>query len=164
MNDLPTSASPGSNPTNTNPPVGGSTNFASPARGQTQTGITPNVASSKEKEGIALGTLETGLRDVSGVEMELPKEVSAVGVKIKPTAIALPPKVSQLGVKPAGPNVPLGTGATVTLPLTDDQIAVGLHQSFTSSWRWLAQWCRRRLLQLHVVLKRVRGSLVRVRQ
>ncbi len=155
MTDLPTPASPGSSPISANNPT---------SQAKTVANISGNVGSSKEKEGIALGGLETGLRDVSGAEMELPKEVSAVGVKIKPTAIPIPPKVSQLGVKPAGPNVPLGTGATVTLPLTDDQIAVGLHQSFTSSWRWLAQWCRRRLLQLHVVLKSVRGSLVRVRQ
>lgn len=155
MNDLPTPASPGNNPISTNDPIN---------QAKTVANVSGNIGSSKEKEGISLGGLETGLRDVSGQEMELPKEVSAVGVKIKPTAIPIPPKVSQMGVKPAGPNVPLGTGATVTLPLTDDQIAAGLHQSLTSSWRWLAEWCRRRLLQLHVVLKSVRGSLIRVRE
>lgn len=118
--------------------------------------------SGKEKEGIGIGNLEAGLRDVSGQEMEVPKEVVNAGVKVTPTSISVPPKISQLGVKPSGPNVPLGTGATVTLPLTDDQIAVGLHQSLTSSWRWLAQWCLRRLMQLHLVLKNIHGRLVRV--
>lgn len=118
----------------------------------------------KEKETGGISSLEFPLRDVSGQEIELPREVASAGVKVRPTSVSLPTPVTQLGVKPSGPSVPLGTGATVVLPLSDEQIAVGLHQSLTSSWRWLAEWCLRRLKQLHLVLKSVHGKFVRVKQ
>lgn len=42
---------------------------------------------------------------------------------------------------------------TVTLPLTEDEVAVGLHQQVFDSLRWLAEWCVR---QVHVLHGRVR--------
>jgi hypothetical protein len=98
-----------------------------------------------------------------GKEIELPKEVSAVGVSVQPTAIPIPPNVSQMGVAPAGANVTVSDGDSVTLPLTDDQIVAGLHQNPTSSWRWLAEWCVRRLKQLHIIIKNIGGKSVEVR-
>jgi len=133
MNDLPDSASPAgtNNPTNT-PII------------QSGTGV---GSISKEIEG-GVGLSEAGLHDVSGQEMELPKEVAAVGVKVQPTTVTIPQPVAQMGVISAGTNVPAQPAATV-MPLTDDQIAVGLKQSITTSLRWLAEWCVRRLKQLH---------------
>lgn len=97
------------------------------------------------------------------VETEISREVSSSGVKVQPTSIPIPPQVGKLGVRPAGQNIP-ATTPTVPLPLSDDQIALGLKQGVWSSWRWLAQWCLRRLQQLHMGLKRIHGSLIRVRQ
>ena len=136
MNDLPDPASPAgtNNPTNpTNTPII-----------QSGTGV---GSISKEIEG-GVGLSEAGLHDVSGQEMELPKEVAAVGVKVQPTTVTIPQPVAQMGVISAGTNVPAQPAATV-MPLTDDQIAVGLKQSITTSLRWLAEWCVRRLKQLH---------------
>ena len=132
MNDLPDSASPAgtNNPTNT-PII------------QSGTGV---GSISKEIEG-GVGLSEAGLHDVSGQEMELPKEVAAVGVKVQPTTVTIPQPVAQMGVISAGTNVP--AAPAVALPLTDDQIAVGLKASITSSIRWLAEWCVLRLKQLH---------------
>lgn len=96
-------------------------------------------------------------------ETELSPEVVSSGVAVRPTAIPISPPVSQLGVKPAGQNIPAPVPA-VTLPLSDDQIAQGLKQSIWSSWRWLAQWCVRKLKQVHMGLKNIHGRLTRVRE
>lgn len=101
----------------------------------------------KEREPGGLG-IEPTVKDVSGAEIELPKEVASAGVKVQPTTVQLPQSVAQMGVTSVGQTTqPQAT--TVAIPLTDDQIAQGLKQSITSSWRWLAQWCVRKLKQLY---------------
>lgn len=37
------------------------------------------------------------------------------------------------------------TSGTVTLPLTKDQLELGLHQKVWNSLRWLAEWCVRQI-------------------
>jgi hypothetical protein len=117
--------------------------------------------SSKEKE-TGGPTREASFRPV-GIESELSPEVVSSGVKVQPTSIPIPPPVSQLGVNPAGQNIP-PPPAAVTLPLSDDQIATGLKQSVWSSWRWLSEWCIRKLKQVHTGLKNIHGKLTRVRE
>ncbi len=126
---------------------------SSPASGQSSI--------SKEIEG-GVGLGEPGLRDVAGGEVELPKEVASAGVNVRPTTVSIPQPVAQLGVKPTGANVPAQPAPAVALPLTDDQIAAGLHQSIASSIRWLAEWCVRRLKQLHMGLKYIHGKVMRI--
>ena len=104
-----------------------------------------------------------GLRDATDHESVISGELESAGVKIHPTTIPIPERVSQMGVKPAGSNIPVQTGTTVVLPLTDDQIAKGLHQSITSSWRWFAEWCVRQYKKLHFAVKTVGGKLVRIK-
>lgn len=101
----------------------------------------------KEREPGGLG-IEPAVKDVSGQEIELPKEVAAAGVRVQPTTVQLPQPVVQMGVTPVG-SAAQPQATTVVLPLTDDQIVQGLKQSITSSWRWLAEWCVRKLKQLH---------------
>lgn len=114
--------------------------------------------SSKEVEVGGISSEEAlPLKDVGTKEFELPKEVASVGVKTQPTTVQIPPKVTNLGVKPSGLSAPIGTGQTVALPLTDVQIAEGFKQSITSSWRWLAVWCERKLKQLHLIKERVKN-------
>jgi hypothetical protein len=97
-----------------------------------------------------------------GKESPLPPEVVKAGVTMRSDSVTLPPAVSNLGVAPAGtynqvtPPVP-----SIKLPLTDDQIANGLQQSLSDSWRWLAQWCVRQLQQIHIQIKSVPGGTVR---
>lgn len=103
------------------------------------------------------------LRDARSQEIELPKEVVSAGVRVQPTSIPIPAPVAQMGVQPAGKNIPPTQSATVILPLTDDQIAKGLHESITSSWLWLAHWCIKRLKQIHMGIKLIQGKTVRVK-
>lgn len=122
-------------------------------------GASPSINKEQETGGIST---EAPFRP-AGQEVEVSPEVITSGVKVQPTTIPIPPSVSAMGVAPAGENIPQQQPA-VTLPLSDEQIAQGLRQSVWSSWRWLAQWCVRRLKQLHVGIKNIHGSLTRVRQ
>jgi hypothetical protein len=148
MNDLSDSPDPQSVASSANPSVVPSVP------------VTPTGAKEVEPGDIAP---QEGLRDVTGQEAEIPKEVFSAGVRIRPTTVQVPPRVSKMGVRPAGHNIPVQTTTTVTLPMTDDQIAQGLHESITSSLRWLSEWCLRRMKQLHIIVKMVHGKLIRVK-
>lgn len=152
MDDLPSPASDaGNKPITTNNPIIQSSN-----EDKTQT-----ISSGSINREIEVGGITSGealpLKDIGTHEVELTPEVVSAGVKVQPTSVALPQNVQQLGVKPSGPTTPVRSGASVTLPLTDEQIALGLKQGITSSWRWLAEWCVRKIKQLHKRLK-VRSS------
>ncbi len=84
----------------------------------------------------------------SRIEIELPKEIERVGVKAVPQSVKIPKNLERVGVKPAGDNVQLGTGKSIQLPLTDTQIVEGLKSSVGDSLRWLAEWCRKKLLAI----------------
>ena len=105
----------------------------------------------KETESGIVPPVEAPALTEVGREAPLAAEVSQAGVKIHPTSVTLPQPVSQMGVTAVGQSTP-PPAVSVTLPLTDDQIAAGLHQGITSSWRWLAEWCMRKLKQLHKTL------------
>ena len=115
-------------------------------------GMAVTSSGNKEVVGGSVNPPE-GLRDATGIEVAIPKEVAAVGVKVRPTTIPIPPAVANMGVKPAGQNIPVQTTSTIVLPLSDSQIASGLHESITSSLRWLTEWCIRRLKQVVQVKK-----------
>lgn len=98
-----------------------------------------------------------------GKEELLTPDVKKAGVRMHSDTIEMPQIAHSMGVKIVDP-VPVSAAAlTVTLPLTDDQIAQGLHQSIVSSWRWLAEWCDRQLKQAHVILKTSQGKIVRTK-
>jgi hypothetical protein len=99
----------------------------------------------------------------TGQEVELSPEVISSGVTVQPTSIPIPPSVTQMGVAAVGQNV-MPAPPAVTLPLSDDQIEEGLKKSVSSSWRWMAEWCVRKLKQLHMGLKIIHGKLTRVRE
>jgi len=117
---------------------------------QSQTAQYPIAGGGKEKESEPAMGPEIAIQDF-GKEIDLPKEVVSSGVTVKPTVVSIPPPVQSLGVKPMGQNIPVQTSPSVTLPLTDVQIAQGLHTSITSSLRWLAEWCRRKLKMIGIV-------------
>jgi hypothetical protein len=124
---------------------------------------TPMSVTPGGKEGSAgMVALPEGLRDATGQELELPKEVAGAGVKVTPTVIPIPQSVANMGVKPAGQNIPTQTTSTVVLPINDDQIVVGLHQGVVSSWRWLSIWCVKQLKRLHIAIQSVGGKNTRV--
>lgn len=109
----------------------------------------------KELEGgIALGE-PFPLKDIGTHEVDLPKEVIAVGVSQRPTNVKIPQAVQQMGVTIVGQSQTTQQAPTVALPLTDDQVAQGLKVGVTNSWRWLAEWCKRRLMQLRRITQHV---------
>ncbi len=124
---------------------------------------TPSPSGSMAKEtGPHISFAEAPLLQEIGQETTLPREVANSGVTIHPTTVILPPRIQNLGVQAVGPAAtPPAAAVAVTLPLTDDQIAQGLHQSLMSSWRWLAEWCERQLKQAHYMLKSIHGKIVR---
>ncbi len=141
MSDLP-NPQQGNQLIHTNPPAGG------PIRP-----IEVSSIGGREKEAGGITSGELPLTPVGG-EMEVPKEVASFGVSAQPTSIPIPPNVSQMGVKPLGQNIPSTPSiGTITLPLTDDQIFLGTKQNIFSSWRWLAEWCKRRLRQIRLLKK-----------
>lgn len=114
-----------------------------------------SIGMGKEVEHVEKSAIEISTDGEHNKDTELPKEVSAVGVTMQGTTVVLPKIVSSAGVKVINPVVvPTTISSTVTLPLTDEQIAKGLHESIISSVRWLAQWCERRLKQLQHIYAR----------
>ncbi len=124
-------------------------------------GINSGTAWGKEREVIGFQSPDLPIRDTHGAEFELPREIEAVGVKVQPTIVPVPSAVAQLGITAVGANSPPATGQAVVLPLTDEQIAQALHKDIKSSARWLAEWCIKRLKELHIVVKEVHGRLFR---
>lgn len=118
------------------------------------------ISANKELENAPIGATEVPLPKEAGHE-GLTKEVASAGVSVQPTTIPVPGPVAQMGVQPGPANIPMPTAA-VTLPISDDQIAEGLGKSIRESFRWLAEWCIRRLKQVHVGLQSIHGRLTRV--
>ena len=124
--------------------------------------VSNSTVGGKELENVPATGEVTALKEV-GHETPLPAEVAHVGVSYKPTTVHIPPKIAQMGVTTVG-QTSTPPAIVVSLPLTDVQIAQGLTQSITSSWRWMAEWCRRRLKQFHFGIKSIQGKVVRVKQ
>ena len=108
----------------------------------------PTPISQPNKEAEVVGLPSEVPFKPAGQEVELSPEVASSGVTVQPTSIPIPQPVQKMGVGAIGQNVAPPTTA-VPLPLSDDQIATGLKQSVWSSWRWLAEWCVRKLKQVH---------------
>jgi hypothetical protein len=147
MDDLPVTSQSGNIP---DPPV-------------SQSGLSGSM--SKESD-IGIGMVKSEALPLTevGKDIELPKEVVAAGVNFHPTVIPIPPKVSQMGVQPIGHNVTASSVTHITLPLTDDQIAAGMKLGVGSSFRWMAEWCVRRLKQLHIAVTAIGGKTVEVKE
>lgn len=116
----------------------------------------------KEMERAAIAKTESFLEE-AGKLPELEPEVEKAGVQQVSGEVQIPQPVSQMGVKHAGPTVPVSGQVAVTLPITDDQILVGLHKNIFDAFRWLAEWSVRRLKMAHLALKKVGGKIIRVR-
>lgn len=114
----------------------------------------------KEQEPLPQG--EVPLEEIS-TEVELEPGLEAIGVEKKSETITLPEDVKKMGVQAVGPSQPVTQTTAVPLPLTDDQIVIGLHAQIISSLRWLAEWCIRQLKKAHLHLKTIAGHAVRER-
>lgn len=151
MDTLPQSSSPAT-------PLPATASASNPV---VKSAIPQGAGVAKEVEVIHSAPVEAPTITEVGQEIPLAPEVSHVGVSLHPTTVEIPKTVQQLGVKPVGQYTPPPTVSAVVLPLSDEKIAEGLHQSITSSWRWLSQWCIRRLKELHIALNAKGGKVVR---
>lgn len=107
---------------------------------------TAHHGGTKEGEGIRVDVAELPVHGV-GAEMELPKEVQEAGVKLHPETIELPEQVRQVGVQPVKHNVPVPDKIHAEVPLSNEQIAVGLTKGLNASFRWFAEQCKRLLMK-----------------
>jgi hypothetical protein len=123
-----------------------------------------SVSLGKETESVLLGNSESPVMKEIGKDVPLPKEVISSGVKMQPVSVTLPQSISSLGVKTVGSAVPVSSVSSVVLPLTDDQITIGLHKGVSDSIRWLSEWCVRRLHQVHLAIRSIGGKTVRIQE
>ena len=122
--------------------------------------ITGGAITDKEKE-VRIAP-EAPFKEI--VELEPAGETAKYIAKIK-GEIKLPADLKKMGVRTPAAAIPVSKVATtsLSLPLSDDQIALGLHAQVLSSLRWLAEWCLRQLKKAHLGLKKVHGRFVRVK-
>lgn len=118
-----------------------------PQSSQTQAQPVGNIA----KEVAPAASAESIHVPDSDHESVLSPEVAHAGIRMRSDTVEIPKNVAQMGVRVVSqPTLtPTGGVPTIALPLNDEQIALGLHQSITSSFRWLAQWCEKRLKELY---------------
>lgn len=99
-------------------------------------------------------------------EVEIPTEVEKAGVVSFKETIELPLDVKNLGVTQTGASAPLQSTPAlprVDLPISDNQVVVGLHTSIGNAVRWLATWCIKKLKKAHIALKVIHGKIIRVK-
>jgi len=93
-----------------------------------------------------------------GRDIELSPEVTAAGVSVHPTVIAIPKPIEASGVEQAGANITAGTGESIKLPLTDKEIADGFKQPKSSSWYFLSTWCKYQLQKFGLAIRNIGGK------
>lgn len=125
--------------------------------------VSPPVTSgiSKEHEIASIGAEQ--FKEIAP-KLEVPEEVEKLGVTKIGETIELPQDITKLGVTHAGPTAPVAaTLPSVTLPISDQQVVVGLHTKVVGALRWLAVWCVKKLKKAHLALKVVHGKIMRVK-
>lgn len=104
----------------------------------------------------------SSVRDL-GKEEELAPEVKGAGVRAVSDRLDVPEDILKVGVRPPPLQVPLTATLGIKLPITDEKIEQGLHQSVLSSLRWLAEWCIYQLKRAHLTILKIQGKVRRVR-
>lgn len=95
-------------------------------------------------------------------EYEVPKEVSSHVTKVQEN-IEIPPDLKNIGVAQPHSHGKVSDvlQKEIKLPLSDDQIGIGLQADTKSSLRWLAEWCLKQLKNFHLTLIKVGQHFVR---
>lgn len=128
-----------------------------------QSSVSTGSSHGKEFEAVKISPTEA-VQEVSK-EPEIPEEVEKAGVMKVSETIELPPDVKKLGVVSSGASTPITVTpvlSKVVLPISDQQVIVGLHSKVTSAFRWLSTWCIRKLKKAHIALKVIHGKIVRI--
>lgn len=140
---------------------------------QNQTVSTPNVSDSPSqistpssgKEAESVSTSADKITEIKS-EIDISPEVVKAGVKkVGEDSIELPPDVTKLGVNPSGASLPVASNTSqtsVSLPISDDKVLLGLSAQVTSALRWLSVWCLKKLQKAHLTLRVIHGKIIRV--
>lgn len=143
-----------------NQPVNPANNGVSPQ--STGGGGQPQTPISVHREQEVIPSAEVAPISEVLPDVEIAPELESIGLEKRSETIDLPPDMKKMGVTAVGAAQPVFDDTqTISLPLTDDQIIVGLHAQIVSSLRWLAEWCIRQLKRAHVKLKTVHGKIIR---
>ena len=121
-----------------------------------------SVSSGNKEVAAAIKTGEATIKEISQ-DVEIPQSIKAVGVEKIEGKIELPPDIKKLGVTSGASQMPVNSATTVTLPLTDDKILSGLNAPIAQSIKWLAVWCLLKLQKAHLTLKKIHGSIIRIK-
>jgi len=135
------------------------------AQSQSKTSSPISVSSDKESEAFSTASSEV-IKSVSS-EVELPKEVAEAGVEYYPESVEVPPDLKKIGVQQTGSSAPAPTAddtQKVKLPISDQIVIKGLHESLLNSLHWLAVWSIRKLQKAHLILKIVHGKVIRIKE
>jgi len=111
----------------------------------------------KEAEPIIKGSEKSIIQEVVEYEPSGHPKI----IQIHPGTIKLPPDLKKFGLQPVS-NSQFSSFKSVTVPLRDDQVLVGLHAPITSSFRWLATLAVYILSHSHIKLKTVEKKTIRV--
>lgn len=125
--------------------------------------FTPVTSSGLGREKEPLQTfVESHLTEL-GKEQEISQEVQQAGVVKKQEKIEISQDLEQLGAHHTGFETLVSFQPTLKLPLADEKIEKGLHESMLKSIRWFSEWCKFQLKRAHLALKVIRGIVRRVR-
>lgn len=82
-------------------------------------------------------------------------------LKVRQETIKLPPDLKKIGVQAVDTDK-FSQYQNVKIPISDDEVLIGLNKPITSSWRWLSTISIYILRMGHLALKRVHGKVVRI--
>jgi len=136
-------------------------NRQAPQTQQQDDQIAASAGMMKEVERQLIAKTESYLEEAGKVP-ELEPEMVDAGVHQVSGEVSIPPSVSQMGVTHSGPTASVSSHVSVKLPITDDQIMKGLHANVFDAFRWISEWCLRRLKIANFALKKVGSKATRV--
>jgi hypothetical protein len=116
------------------------------------------VSSHIEGEPIPISTERASFKEV--VEHESGAEVSPHIIKTH-ESIKLPDDLKQFGLESVD-STKFPTYQNIKLPLSDEKIVYGMKAPPSSSMRWLAVLATYMLAMKHLILKVVKGKIIRV--
>jgi hypothetical protein len=109
-----------------------------------------NLKTTQTEVEIAKETEELPIEETSGETAQISQDLQNIGVS--PTGLATPvPIVDQSQIP------------QVKLPIEDETVVLGLHADVTSTLKWLAIWCVRKLAKAHLAIKVIHGKIKRVK-
>lgn len=123
------------------------------------TGATPSLGVERQEAIVSPKTFENApMHEI--VEHKPEQEVQEF-VEHRPDVIEISPDLQSMGVESTGVSQ-FTTTQSVTLPLSDNAVITGLKAPYSSSLRWLSEFCLYLLRRAHMHLKMIHGRIMRI--